>query len=139
MNIFKFASVIGGRSNYLETWEQQLERVAGWDREEEPPPKTFSKKCPNVPTRTSYKEEGMAVDKEFWEKWTKNPLTNTKPGPRVNPEVVWEIAQEVEYPWKTKVNEIVKTLIKGADLGITGEGRWPSIGKNSPNTEKFGE
>ena len=139
MNIFKFASVIGGRSYYLETWEQQLERVAGWDREEEPPPKTFSKKCPNVPTRTSYKEEGMAVDKEFWEKWTKNPLTNTKPGPRVNPEVVWEIAQEVEYPWKTKVNEIVKTLIKGADLGITGEGRWPSIGKNSPNTEKFGE
>ena len=30
-------------------------------------------------------------------------------------------------------------MIKGADLGITGEGRWPSIGENSPNTEVFGE
>ena len=36
-------------------------------------------------------------------------------------------------------NEIVQIMIKGADLGITGEGRWPSIGKNSPSTEEFGE
>ena len=43
------------------------------------------------------------------------------------------------YRWQTKVNEIVKIMIKGADLGITGEGRWPSIGENSPNTEVFGE
>ena len=123
----------------MERWEKQLEVVAAWGREDAPPLKTFSKKCLNVPTRPSYEEEGMEVDEEFWSKWVKNPLMNSKPGPRVNPEAVWEIAQEVEYGWKTKVNEIVKILIKGADLGITGEGRWPSIGKNSPNTEKFGE
>ena len=113
--------------------------VAGWDREEEPPLKTFTKKCQNVPTRNSYKEEEMAVDEEFWSKWVKNPLINSKPGPRINPETVWEIAQEVGYRWQTKVNEIVQIMIKGADLGITGEGRWPSIGENSPSTEEFGE
>ena len=113
--------------------------VAGWDREEEPPLKTFTKKCQNVPTRASYKEEEMALDEEFWSKWVKNPLINSKPGPRINPETVWEIAQEVGYRWQTKVNEIIKIMIKGADLGIIGEGRWPSIGENSPSTEEFGE
>ena len=113
--------------------------VAGWDREEEPPLKTFTKKCQNIPTRASYNEEEMALDEEFWSKWVKNPLINSKPGPRINPDIVWEIAQEVGYRWQTKVNEIVSIMIKGADLGISGEGRWPSIGKNSPNTEEFGE
>ena len=92
----------------MERWEKQLEVVAAWGREDTPPLKTFSKKCLNVPTRTSYEEEGMEVDEEFWSKWVKNPLMNSKPGPRVDPEAVWEIAQEVEYGWKTKVNEIVK-------------------------------
>ena len=116
-----------------------MDVVAGWDREEEPPLKTFTKKCQNIPTRASYNEEEMALDEEFWSKWVKNPLINSKPGPRINPDIVWEIAQEVGYCWQTKVNEIVSIMIKGADLGISGEGRWPSIGKNSPNTEEFGE
>ena len=108
-------------------------------RETEPPPKIFKKKCLNVPTRSSYKEKEMEKDEEFWKHWVKNPLRNTKPGPKINPEAVWEIAEEVGYKWRSKVDEMVKTLIGGADLGISGEGRWPSEGINNPSTAEFGE
>ena len=116
-----------------------MEIRANLDREEDPKPKAFKKKCPNIPSRDSYKEAELEKDDEFWSKWIKNPLVNSKEGPRINPEAVWEIAQEVEYGWQTKVDEMVKVLLKGADLGITGEGRWPSSGNNNPSTEEFGE
>ena len=74
-----------------------MESRANLDREEDPEPKAFKKKCPNIPSRDNYKEAELEKDDEFWSKWIKNPLVNSKEGRRINPEAVWEIAQEVEY------------------------------------------
>ena len=89
--------------------------VAHFGRETDPPPKIFKKKCmnDNVPSRPSYRETEMENDEEFWKHWIKNPLRNTKPGPRINPEAVWEIAEEVGYKWRSKVDEMVRTLMGG--------------------------
>ena len=37
-----------------------------------------------------------------------------------------------------KLEEIIRTLENGADLGIIGEGRWPSHGPNNPSAYEFG-
>ena len=55
-----------------------MEIMANWDREEDPEPKAFKKKCPNIPSRDSYKETELEKDVEFWSKWVKNPLENSR-------------------------------------------------------------
>ena len=41
-----------------------MEIMANWDREEDPEPKAFKKKCPNIPSRDSYKEAELEKDDE---------------------------------------------------------------------------
>ena len=37
------------------------------------------------------------------------------------------------------VNEVCERLKKGAELGCTGEGKWPSVGKNNKSAYEEGK
>ena len=49
-----------------------------------------------------------------------------------------EISERLELPEKAKVQEIATMLEYGADLGIEGEGRWPSEGPNNESVYDYG-
>ena len=48
-------------------------------------------------------------------------------------------AERLEMKEKLKLEEIIKTLENGADLGIEGDGRWPSHGPNNSSALEFGQ
>ena len=105
----------------------------------EPPKKAFTKKCLNVPTLDSYNEAVLAKNEAWWDTWTVNPLVMSYNGPKLNVDEIRKVADEVSYPWKSKVNEICSVMTNGADLGIVGEGRWKTSGVNTPNAVMDGE
>ena len=123
----------------LRRWLKEVEEAAGRKREVEPPLKAFRKKCENLPTLESYREVDLEEDDAFWEKWVKNPLENTQEGPRLDPQAIREVAEKANYEGAAKVREITSIMEKGAELGIEGEGRWPSEQANNPSTEEYGE
>ena len=123
----------------LRRWLKEVEKAAGRKREVEPPLKAFRKKCENLPTLESYREVDLEEDDAFWEKWVKNPLENTQEGPRLDPQAIREVAEKANYEGAAKVREITSIMEKGAELGIEGEGRWPSEQANNPSTEEYGE
>ena len=45
----------------------------------------------------------------------------------------------MNHPEKEKVEEIAVMLEYGANLGVEGEGRWPSVGKNNSSVYDFGD
>ena len=119
--------------------EEELDKAAVMKVDLEPPKKTFTKKCKNVDTLESYSEMELADNKAWWDSWTVNPLDMVYNGPKLNVEEVRKVAEEVSYPWKSKVEEICSVMVEGANLGILGEGRWVTRGKNTPNAVVEGE
>ena len=59
-------------------------------------------------------------------------------GSLIDHDKVIEIAERLELPEKAKVQEIATMLEYGADLGIEGEGRWPSEGPNNESVYAYG-
>ena len=45
----------------------------------------------------------------------------------------------MNHPEKEKVEEIAVMLEHGANIGVEGEGRWPSVGKNNSSVYTFGD
>ena len=56
----------------------------------------------------------------------------------ISPENLKIDADRLSMQGKLKLEEIMWTLENGADLGIKGEGRWPSYGPNNPSAYEFG-
>ena len=56
----------------------------------------------------------------------------------IKPEELRKEAERIGMKEKLKLDEIVKTLEEGANLGVKGEGRWSSRGRNNPSTLEFG-
>ena len=119
--------------------EEELEKAARMVVDVEPPAKVFKKKCPNVETLESYKEEDLVGNQAWWDTWVKNPLVMTYNGPKLDVDEIVKVAEEVSFPWKSKVQEICSLMQHGADLGIVGEGRWKTEGSNTPNAIQEGE
>ena len=116
-----------------------MDKAARMEVDLEPPKKTFTKKCLNVATLDSYAESELADNGAWWDTWTVNPLVMSYNGPKLNVAEVRKVADEVSYPWKSKVREICSVMENGADLGIVGEGRWKTSGINTPNAIMDGE
>ena len=132
----RFTGVPSGRMKW---WEEELEKAAIMEVDVEPLAKIFKKKCLNVETLDSYKEEDLVGKQEWWDTWVKNPLVMSYNGPKLKVEEIIKVAEEVAFPWKTKVQEICSVMQHGADLGIVGEGRWKTEGVNTTNAILEGE
>ena len=104
-------------------------------REVDPAMKTFSPANKNVPRLESYEED---LGDAYWENWVRNPYREEK-GSFIDHDKLREVAEAMDHPEKEKVEEIATMLEHGADLGIKGEGRWPSVGKNNASVYAYGQ
>ena len=57
----------------------------------------------------------------------------------INDQKVREVADRLELIEKSKVDNICTMLRDRANIGVEGEGRWPSWGRNNPTVYQFGE
>ena len=56
----------------------------------------------------------------------------------VDHDALLRVAKRLKYPDMGKVSYICDFLREGASLGIEGEGRWPSAGRNNKSNMEFG-
>ena len=113
-----------------------LDEASRMRREESPPLKVFKPKNLNIPILERY-PTGVDLGENYWSSWRCNPYRAEK-GSLMDHTQIARIADEVGYERAAKVEKIISTLRDGADLGIEGEGRWPSEGVNDPSVEVYG-
>ena len=68
----------------------------------------------------------------------KTPYEPEKAGSWIKPEELRQEAERLGMTEKLKLDEIIRNLEEGANLGVEGEGRWASRGPNNPSTLEFG-
>ena len=103
--------------------------------EEEPALKTFKPVNLNIPRLGKY---GADLGDAYWDQWVCNPYREEK-GSFIDHNKLREVAEEMGHPEKEKVEEIAVMLEHGANIGVEGEGRWPSVGKNNESVYSFGD
>ena len=100
-----------------------------------PPLKNFQPRCSNLPILDDY---GVGdLGEEYWASWNKKPYVPKK-GSIVDHEALMRAAKRLNYPDMSKVQYICDFLKEGASLGIQGEGRWPSAGRNNSSVLDYG-
>ena len=77
------------------------------------------------------------LGEEYWATWNKKPYV-PKEGSIVNHEALMRAAKRLNYHDMNKVRYICEFLKEGASLGVQGEGRWPSAGKNNSSVLDYG-
>ena len=125
---------VGGWKEAMRQWEKKVEKATRMPKEVEPPVKVFNPVNSNVPVLEEY--EGV-LGEEYWGKWQKNPYRKEK-GSLISHEEIRKVAEEMNFREEEKVEEIADMLEHGADLGVCGEGRLPSVEKNNPSVYKYG-
>ena len=103
--------------------------------EEEPALKTFKPVNLNIPQLGKY---GADLGDAYWDQWVCNPYREEK-GSFINHDELRLVAEEMDHPEKEKVEEIAVMLEHGANIGVEGEGRWPSVGKNNESVYSYGD
>ena len=119
----------------MREWEKKMSKATRMPPEKEPDLKVFAPVNPNLEVLGNY--EGDLGD-HYWNKWEKNPYRKEK-GSFIKHEEVRKVAEEMKFREERKVEEIAVMLEHGANLGIEGEGRWPSQEKNNKSVYLFGE
>ena len=107
------------------------------DWEQEPIKKSVKAKNKNVPILKTY-PRGQDFGEEYWSKWIRNEYSRTK-GSLIDHVKFGRVAQELGYGNIKKIEYIKDFLENGAVLGVESNGRWPSVGKNSPSAYEYGE
>ena len=90
--------------------------------EKEPGQKVFSPANDNLQKLEDY--NGVLSDK-YWEEWVTNSYREEK-GSFIDHTELRKVAMEMNYSEMRKVEEIAVMLEHGANIGVEGEGRWPS-------------
>ena len=103
--------------------------------EKEPGQKVFSPANNNLQKLEDY--NGVLSDK-YWEEWVTNSYREEK-GSFIDHNELSKVAKEMNYSEMRKVEEIAVMLEHGADIGVEGEGRWPSEEDNNESVYIYGE
>ena len=118
-------------------WNRALQEAFDMGLEETPAMKVFTPKNRNLQILEEY-PIGEDLGEEYCRGWYNNPYKPDR-GSFMDHTQIERIADEVGYKRRLKMKEIITNLRDGADLGITGEGRWPSVGVNNPSVAQYGE
>ena len=118
----------------MRRWDKKLDKAVRMEREVEPPLKTSKAVNKNLIVLEKYDK---VLGDDYWAVWKPNDYKLER-GSLIDHKKVVEIAERLELPEKAKVQEIATILEYGADLGIEGEGRWPSEGPNNESVYDFG-
>ena len=103
--------------------------------EKEPGQKVFSPANDNLQKLEDY--NGVLSD-EYWEEWVTNSYREEK-GSFIDHNELRKVAMEMNYSEMRKVEEIAVMLEHGANIGVEGEGRWPSEEDNNESVYVYGE
>ena len=125
----------GGWTEVFRSWEKKLNKAMRMPKEEEPAMKTFKPANENVPR---LKEYGTDLGDAYWDKWVCNSYKKEQ-GSFIDHDELRVVAEEMDHPEKEKVEAIAVMLQYGADIGVQGEGRWPSVGKNNDSVYEYGD
>ena len=117
-------------------WELELGKANEQEREAEPKLKGFDPKNGNLDVLNEYTED---LGDEYWSTWVKEPYGAGAAKSWILSEKLKEEAERLGMKEKLKLDDIIKTIEKGATLGIEGEGRWPSNGPNNNSALEFGQ
>ena len=123
-----------GWRDRMRLWGKKLNKATRMEMEREPELKEFKKVNHNVVELESYEGE---LGEDYWEAWVKNPYKEER-GSFIDHEALIEVAEEVGETEMMKVDEIATMLEFGADIGVKGEGRWPSSEPNNASVYQFG-
>ena len=119
----------------LRYWGKKVEKASRFEREVEPPLKEFKPANQNLKILKSYPE---VLEETYWESWVRNEYKEEK-GSMINDLKVKEVVDRLEVIEKSKVDNICTMLREGANIGVEGEGRWLSWGRNNSTVYQFGE
>ena len=122
---FTFAGL--GWKDAMRRWEKKLDKAVRMEKEVEPPLKTFKAVNENLIILEEYDK---VLGDDYWAVWEANDYRQER-GSLIDHDKVIEISERLELPEKAKVQDIATMLEYGADIGIEGEGRWPSEGPNN--------
>ena len=111
-----------------------MEKASQQDKEAEPKLKVFQA---NNKNRVILDEYSDNLGEEYWKSWEKSEYCPHHSKSWISPEKLRLEADRLGMKEELKLEEIIQTLENGADLGIIGEGRWPSHGPNSPSAYEF--
>ena len=96
-------------------------------------PPAFTKKCPWIPTRTSYKG---TFPEEWWRQWI--PNLKSTPG-WMSPVKLYDLSRSLGYPGLDRVRRVCTGLEEGFSIGATGSARLPAHGDNWSSVYTHGE
>ena len=96
-------------------------------KESVPTLKTFTPKNSNLEVLDSYDK---VLDDSYWSKWEGNSYKQEE-GSFIDHLKLAAAAARLGLCEKSKVRETCEMLEKGATIGVSAEGRWPSTGPNS--------
>lgn len=97
--------------------------------------KTFTKKFPNIPTRTDYTG---TFEESYWDNFTKKEI-NLKPESWICADSLTKLAREVGYEDEENLQWVRQTLTNGANLGCEGNARLGTKGRNSKTVNEYGD
>ena len=95
-------------------WDKKIEKATRFKKDEEPKLKSFTPKNGNVEILENY---GKVLSDSYWEKWDSSGLGLVE---------------------KEKVAKTCQMLKDGANIGVSGEGRWATEGPNSSRIYDYG-
>ena len=87
-------------------------------------PPAFTKKCPWIPTRSSYRG---VFPESWWSHW--KPNLESTPG-WMCPVKLFDISRTLKYPGLDRIERICTGLREGFSIGARGSARLPAHGEN---------
>ena len=96
-------------------------------------PPAFTKKCPWIPTRSSYRG---VFPESWWSHW--KPNLESTPG-WMCPVKLFDISRTLKYPGLDRIERICTGLREGFSIGARGSARLPAHGENWKSVFTYGE
>ena len=115
-------------------WDKKIEKATRFKKDEEPKLKGFTPKNGNVEILENY---GKVLNDSYWEKWDSNAYKEEF-GSFVSHVRMAEAAARLGLVEKEKVAKTCQMLKDGANIGVSGEGRWATEGPNSSSVYDYG-
>lgn len=96
-------------------------------------PPSFTKKCPWIPARSSYRG---VFEADWWRQWVPNLAPTSS---WICPTKLYDISRRLKYPGLDRISRICRGLREGFSIGAVGSARLPAEANNWSSVYLHGE
>jgi len=96
-------------------------------------PPSFEKKCPWIPSRTSYRG---TFEEDWWRQWVPNLLSSPS---QICPVKLYDISRRLNYPGLDRIQRLCTGLREGFSIGARGSARLPAEADNWSSVYSHGD